>query len=78
MKSARDAGDDGFGRGDGLIGDFKRLFDIGHRLRKLLLGIGVHDDERLAFDEDKVITDEPNFLASVALYRLGRSETPAG
>ena len=33
-------------------------------------GIVIH--ERLAFDEDKVILDEPNFLASVALYRLGR------
>ena len=38
--------------------------------------IAIH--ERLAFDEDKVITDEPNFLASVALYRVGRSETPTG
>ena len=35
-------------------------------------GIVIH--ERLAFDEDKVIVDEPNFLASVALYRLGRAE----
>ena len=34
-------------------------------------GILIH--ERLAFDEDKVIVDEPNFLASVALYRLGRA-----
>ena len=34
-------------------------------------GIVIH--ERLAFDEDKVIVDEPNFLASVALYRLGRA-----
>jgi methionine biosynthesis protein MetW len=33
-------------------------------------GIQIH--ERLAFDEDKIILDEPNFLASVALYRLGR------
>ncbi len=33
-------------------------------------GIVIH--ERLAFDEDKVILDEPNFLASVAHYRLGR------
>ncbi|MBL8451334.1 MAG: methionine biosynthesis protein MetW, partial [Zoogloea sp.] len=39
---------------------------------------GIAIRERLAFDEGKVITDEPNFLASVALYRLGRSETPAG
>jgi methionine biosynthesis protein MetW len=29
--------------------------------------------ERLALDEGKVIVDEPNFLASVAVYRLGRN-----
>ena len=34
---------------------------------------GILIRERLAFDEDKVIVDEPNFLASVALYRLGRA-----
>ncbi|MDR2689519.1 MAG: methionine biosynthesis protein MetW [Azoarcus sp.] len=28
--------------------------------------------QRLAFDEGKAIIDEPNFLASVAVYRLGR------
>lgn len=28
--------------------------------------------ERLAFDEGKVVLEEPNFLASAALYRLGR------
>ncbi len=28
--------------------------------------------ERLAFDEGQQVTDEPNFLASVAVYRLGR------
>lgn len=28
--------------------------------------------ERLAFDEGKVVLVEPNFLASAALYRLGR------
>jgi len=28
--------------------------------------------ERLAFDEGKLITEEANFLASVAVYRLGR------
>ncbi len=28
--------------------------------------------ERLAFDEGQRIDDEPNFLASVAVYRLGR------
>ena len=35
---------------------------------------GILIRERLAFDEDKVIVDEPNFLASVALYRRGRAE----
>ncbi|MBS0347799.1 MAG: methionine biosynthesis protein MetW [Proteobacteria bacterium] len=39
-------------------------------------GIAIH--ERLAFDEDKVIVEEPNFLASVALYRLGRNGSVAG
>ena len=29
--------------------------------------------ERLAFDEGKLVLDEPNFLASVAVYRLGRN-----
>lgn len=33
-------------------------------------GIVIH--ERLAFDGGKVIVDDPNFLASAALYRLGR------
>jgi methionine biosynthesis protein MetW len=33
-------------------------------------GIVIH--ERMAFDEGKIVVDEPNFLASVALYRLGR------
>jgi methionine biosynthesis protein MetW len=28
--------------------------------------------ERLAFDEARVVLEEPNFLASAALYRLGR------
>ncbi|AUM01315.1 methionine biosynthesis protein MetW [Rhodocyclaceae bacterium] len=28
--------------------------------------------ERLAFDQGKLILEEPNFLASVAVYRLGR------
>lgn len=28
--------------------------------------------ERLAFDDGHLITDEPNFMASVAVYRLGR------
>ncbi|MBS0369290.1 MAG: methionine biosynthesis protein MetW [Proteobacteria bacterium] len=39
-------------------------------------GIAIH--ERLAFDEDKVIVEEPNFLASVALYRLGRNGSVSG
>ena len=46
------------------IADFDALCELN--------GIAVR--ERLAFDEDKVIVDEPNFLASVALYRLGRAE----
>ena len=33
---------------------------------------GILIRERLAFDEGKVIVEEPNFLASVALYRLAR------
>lgn len=33
---------------------------------------GIDVRERLAFDEGKQITEEPNFLASVAVYRLGR------
>lgn len=30
--------------------------------------------ERLAFDEGRLVLEEPNFLASVAVYRLGRSD----
>jgi methionine biosynthesis protein MetW len=33
---------------------------------------GIAIRQRLAFDEGKLIIDEPNFLASVAVYRLGR------
>lgn len=33
---------------------------------------GIVVRERLAFDEGKLVTEEPNFLASVAVYRLGR------
>ncbi|MDR2015162.1 MAG: methionine biosynthesis protein MetW [Azoarcus sp.] len=33
-------------------------------------GIVIH--KRLAFDDGRVIVDDPNFLASVAVYRLGR------
>lgn len=48
------------------ISDFDALCEIN--------GIAVR--ERLAFDEGKMITDEPNFLASVAVYRLGRFAAP--
>lgn len=34
---------------------------------------GIAVRERLAFDEGKRVTEEPNFLASVAVYRLGRA-----
>jgi len=44
------------------IDDFEALCELN--------GIAIH--ERLAFDEGKVVTEEPNFLASAALYRLGR------
>jgi len=33
---------------------------------------GIQVRERLAFDQGKLILEEPNFLASVAVYRLGR------
>ena len=45
------------------IADFEALCELN--------GIVIH--ERLAFDEGKVVLEEPNFLASVAVYRLGRS-----
>lgn len=44
------------------IADFDALCELN--------GIAVR--ERLAFDEGKLVTEEPNFLASVAVYRLGR------
>ena len=44
------------------IADFDALCEMN--------GIAVR--ERLAFDEGKLMLDEPNFLASVAVYRLGR------
>ncbi|MBI1905159.1 MAG: methionine biosynthesis protein MetW [Rhodocyclales bacterium] len=44
------------------IGDFDALCEQ--------TGIAVR--ERLAFDEGKLVLDEPNFNASVAVYRLGR------
>lgn len=34
---------------------------------------GIAIRERLAYDDNKIILEEPNFLASVAVYRLGRS-----
>ncbi len=34
---------------------------------------GIVVRERLGFDEGKLIVEEPNFLASVAVYRLGRA-----
>ncbi|THF60800.1 methionine biosynthesis protein MetW [Pseudothauera nasutitermitis] len=34
---------------------------------------GIAVRERLAFDEGTLILEEPNFLASVAVYRLGRN-----
>ena len=34
---------------------------------------GIAVRERLAFDEGKLVLDEANFLASVAVYRLGRN-----
>ena len=46
------------------IDDFEALCEMG--------GIVIH--ERLAFDEGKVVMEEPNFLASAALYRLGRRD----
>ena len=33
-------------------------------------GVVIH--EQLALDDGKVILDEPNFMASMAAYRLGR------
>ncbi|AMO38106.1 MULTISPECIES: methionine biosynthesis protein MetW [Thauera] len=44
------------------IADFDALCEMN--------GIAVR--ERLAFDEGKLVLEEPNFLASVAVYRLGR------
>ncbi len=45
------------------IADFDSLCEMN--------GIAVH--ERLAFDNGKLVLEEPNFLASVAVYRLGRA-----
>ena len=45
------------------IADFDALCELN--------GIAVR--ERLAFDEGKLVLDEANFLASVAVYRLGRN-----
>jgi methionine biosynthesis protein MetW len=46
------------------IADFEALCEMN--------GIVIH--EGLAFDEGKLVLEEPNFLASVALYRLGRRD----
>lgn len=45
------------------IADFEALCEIN--------GIAIR--ERLAFDEGQLVKDEANFLASVAVYRLGRN-----
>ncbi len=45
------------------IADFDALCEMN--------GIAVR--ERLAFDDGKLVVDEANFLASVAVYRLGRN-----
>ncbi|MGL1833679.1 methionine biosynthesis protein MetW [Rhodocyclaceae bacterium SMB388] len=50
------------------ISDFDALCEIN--------GIAVR--ERLAFDDGRMVTDEPNFQASVAVYRLGRFAAPDG
>ncbi|MFN3985874.1 MAG: methionine biosynthesis protein MetW [Rhodocyclaceae bacterium] len=44
------------------IADFDALCELN--------GIVVH--ERIGFDDGRQVTEEPNFLASVAVYRLGR------
>ena len=44
------------------IADFEALCEMN----------GIVIRERQAFDDGKLVTDEPNFLASVAVYRLGR------
>ncbi|WP_114650204.1 methionine biosynthesis protein MetW [Pseudothauera hydrothermalis] len=44
------------------IADFEALCEMN----------GIEVRERLAFDQGKLILEEPNFLASVAVYRLGR------
>jgi len=44
------------------IADFEALCELN----------GIVVRERLAFDDGKPVTDEPNFLANVAVYRLGR------
>jgi methionine biosynthesis protein MetW len=45
------------------IADFDALCELN--------SIAIH--ERLAFDEGRLVTEEANFLASVAVYRLGRA-----
>lgn len=48
------------------IADFEALCELN----------GIVVRERLAFDDGKPVTDEPNFLANVAVYRLGRLAAP--
>lgn len=48
------------------IADFEALCELN----------GIVVRERLAFDDGKPVTDEPNFLANVAVYRLGRLSSP--
>ena len=50
------------------IADFEALCELN----------GIEIRERLAFDEGQQVTDEPNFLASVAVYRLGRRHSIGG
>jgi methionine biosynthesis protein MetW len=49
-----------------------RFFTIAD-FEALCVQCGIAIRERLALDEGKVIVDDPNFLASVAVYRLGRN-----
>ena len=50
------------------IADFEALCELN----------GIEIRERLAFDEGQQVTDEPNFQASVAVYRLGRRHSIGG
>jgi methionine biosynthesis protein MetW len=52
-----------------------RFFTIAD-FEALCANSGIVIRQCLAFDEGRVIVDEPNFLASVAVYRLGRKLEP--